>query len=150
MADLTQIRRRNFGDFWTKFYGGPCTEAEFYACVLRNLLEIFTDHRRPLTPEQEAEFPEARDSVINRAVRDFSSGHFEPADYANHMAWAIRAFEERLDPQTVTVRYVQFAEKNAKAEWVFRIDGDLWTERGGQTFRCYVAFDLDGRAGIFT
>jgi predicted component of type VI protein secretion system len=149
MGDLSLVRRKHFGDFWSKFYGAPSTETQLYDCVLRNLHAIFADHRQPLTPEQTEEFPETRDSVINRAVRDFSSGRLEPADYAKHMAWAIRTFENRLDSQTIQVRYMPPPTNKSRPQWIFRIDGNLWTERGGSTFRCFVMFDLDSRVSVF-
>ena len=137
------MAQRGCPDFFSKFDGVPLTPGRLKECVLSNLSGLFDCHHTGLTVEQAAGFPQARDSVIDYSVRDFSSGRITPADYAEHLKWAIQVFETRLTQETLQVRHVEF--KPPRPYWVFRIDGDMRAADGWNGFRCYLVIDLEGR-----
>lgn len=140
------MAQRGYPDFFSKFNGVPLTPGRLKECVLSNLSGLFDCHHTGLKVEQAKAFPYARDSVINYSVRDFSSGRITPADYAEHIKWAIQVFENRLTKETLQVRHVNF--KTPRPYWVFRIDGDIRAECGWSSLCCYLVIDLEGHASI--
>lgn len=139
LAEIEQIRTRGFPDLLTKVAGGGRYSAlRLRDCVLRDLRDLFNAR---LDGERLEDFPQVVRSVLRYGVRDPGSAAGAQADYAAHLAWAIRTFEPRLEPSSVSV--LPITSKHISAHrWVFRIDGMLQTQGSGYGFRCFVSFDL--------
>jgi len=145
-----------FYRFWQKYMpaifrkleGGPMTDAGIRHDVHYWMHELF-NNRPNLTYEEEQKYPEVAASISNFGVRDASGWSNGPDDYADHLASAIRVFEPRLHPKTLTVRFVQPPDNKPQARWIFRIDAEIWSSVGWTTFRCLASFDLmEGRAAV--
>jgi len=123
-------------------------EPELRESVLRDLHRLLNTRSNEAYDECSEPGPSLQASAVCYGVRNPGSPEENPTTYAQHLAWKIRLFAPRLDPDRLSVQPI-ISDHTSATRWIFRIDGTLRTHGNGYAFRCFASFDLmEGRTAI--
>ncbi len=93
-----------------------------------------------------AEFPEVEKSVLNFGKRPIGGqliSNIEPADLEHDVITAIRNFEPRVVPETLSVRAVKTEAAVTSNVVAFEITGELWARPFPERLMVRTALDLE-------
>ncbi len=124
---------------------------ELRECVTRDLQWLL--NTGPLTQLQDlSRYPHAAKSVLTYGVRDLSGRPLSNLDLValeRELVEAIRLFEPRILPWTLSVEAVVERDSMNSGAVVFRIGGDLWSNPLPQRLYLQTEIDLEtGQASV--
>ena len=124
--------------------------ARYFNEVLRDIRWLLGTSKH-LESENLKEFPSAAVSGLNFGIRSLSglsAGSLDVRELEREVAEAIAAFEPRINPRSLKVKFHQELWKHSANELTFEIEGDLWAYPAPE--RLLIKTKLDLETGEFS